>query len=113
MRAFADALESIPLALAENSGLHPIVTVAKVKAEQAVEGNSRLGIDCMGKGTNGIVGIVTTTDIINPFPADMREQNVIETLIGKRQQICLATQLVKMILKIDDIRSPGGGEDFY
>ena len=44
-----------------------------------------------------------------PF-SDMREQNVIETLIGKKQQICLATQLVKMILKIDDIRSHGGDE---
>ena len=38
--------------------------------------------------------------------ADMREQHVIETLIGKKQQITLATQLVKMILKIDDIRMP-------
>ena len=38
---------------------------------------------------------------------DMKEQHVIETLIGKKQQISLATQLVKMILKIDDIRSPG------
>lgn len=53
MRAFADALEAIPLALAENSGLHPIETVASVKAQQAVENNPRLGIDCMGKDTNG------------------------------------------------------------
>lgn len=37
----------------------------------------------------------------------MKEQNVIETLIGKKQQINLATQLVKMILKIDDVRAPG------
>jgi T-complex protein 1 subunit epsilon len=36
----------------------------------------------------------------------MKVQNVIETLIGKRQQISLATQLVKMILKIDDVRTP-------
>jgi hypothetical protein len=40
-----------------------------------------------------------------PF-ADMREQNVIETLIGKQQQLMLATQLVKMILKIDDVIAP-------
>lgn len=38
---------------------------------------------------------------------DMKEQHVIETLIGKKQQISLATQLVKMILKIDDIRTQG------
>ena len=37
----------------------------------------------------------------------MKQQSVIETLIGKRQQISLATQLVRMILKIDDIRLPG------
>lgn len=36
----------------------------------------------------------------------MREQNVFETLIGKQQQILLATQVVKMILKIDDVISP-------
>lgn len=38
---------------------------------------------------------------------DMKEQHVIETLHSKKQQILLATQLVKMILKIDDIRAPG------
>lgn len=38
---------------------------------------------------------------------DMKTQHVVETLIAKKQQISLATQLVKMILKIDDIRSPG------
>jgi T-complex protein 1 subunit epsilon len=38
--------------------------------------------------------------------ADMKDQHVIETLHSKKQQIILATQLVKMILKIDDIRSP-------
>jgi T-complex protein 1 subunit epsilon len=37
----------------------------------------------------------------------MKTQRVIETLIGKKQQIYLATQLVRMILKIDDIRGPG------
>lgn len=42
---------------------------------------------------------------------DMKEQNVIETLIGKKQQISLATQMVRMILKIDDIRKPGETEE--
>ena len=36
----------------------------------------------------------------------MREQGVFETLIGKQEQLMLATQLVKMILKIDDIIEP-------
>ena len=43
--------------------------------------------------------------------ADMKQQHVVETLVAKKQQLTLATQLVKMILKIDDIRSPGAGED--
>lgn len=38
----------------------------------------------------------------------MKAQNVIETLNSKKQQLSLATQLVKMILKIDDIRSSEG-----
>ncbi|KAK7879386.1 hypothetical protein WMY93_030722 [Mugilogobius chulae] len=94
MRAFADALEVIPMALAENSGLNPIQTMTEVRAKQVKDNNSFLGIDCLHKNTN-----------------DMKQQHVIETLIGKKQQILLATQVVKMILKIDDIRSPGESED--
>lgn len=88
MRAFSEALESIPLALAENSGLSPIHTLADVKSRQTKENNPRLGIDCLNKGSN-----------------DMKEQNVLETLSSKRAQILLAVQLTKMILKIDDIRA--------
>jgi len=51
--------------------------------------NPRIGVDCMGLGTT-----------------DMKGQNVFETLIGKKQQLQLATQLVKMILKIDDVIAP-------
>ncbi|XP_039255717.1 T-complex protein 1 subunit epsilon-like [Styela clava] len=90
MRAYVQALESVPLALAENSGLNPIQTLSDVRSKQVNESNSNLGIDCLNKGTN-----------------DMKEQHVIETLVGKKQQISLATQLVRMILKIDDVRSPG------
>ncbi|XP_004698177.1 T-complex protein 1 subunit epsilon [Echinops telfairi] len=94
MRAFADALEVIPMALSENSGLNPIQTMTEVRARQVKEANSALGIDCLHKGTN-----------------DMKQQHVIETLIGKKQQISLATQMVRMILKIDDIRKPGESEE--
>uniref|UniRef100_H2YMC6 T-complex protein 1 subunit epsilon n=1 Tax=Ciona savignyi TaxID=51511 RepID=H2YMC6_CIOSA len=90
MRAYGQALETVPLALAENSGLHPILTLSDVRAEQVNKNNPHLGIDCLQKGTN-----------------DMKEQHVLETLVGKKQQITLATQLVRMILKIDDVRSPG------
>ncbi|KAK2491634.1 hypothetical protein MC885_017151 [Smutsia gigantea] len=94
MRAFADALEVIPMALSENSGMNPIQTMTEVRARQVKEMNPALGIDCLHKGTN-----------------DMKQQHVIETLIGKKQQISLATQMVRMILKIDDIRKPGEPEE--
>lgn len=53
MRAFADALDAIPLALAENSGWSPIETLASIKSKQVKEKNSRLGVDCMQTGSNG------------------------------------------------------------
>ncbi|XP_033218802.1 T-complex protein 1 subunit epsilon [Belonocnema kinseyi] len=89
-RAFSEALEAIPMALAENSGMSPVNSLAEIKARQISENNPALGIDCMNRGTS-----------------DMKVQNVIESLKSKSQQILLATQLVKMILKIDDIRSSG------
>ena len=53
MRAFADALDQVPMALAENSGLSPIETLANIKSRQAKEKNTRLGVDCMQTGSNG------------------------------------------------------------
>uniref|UniRef100_A0A2M4A6N5 T-complex protein 1 subunit epsilon n=1 Tax=Anopheles triannulatus TaxID=58253 RepID=A0A2M4A6N5_9DIPT len=88
-RAFSVALESVPLALAENSGLPPIETLSEVKARQVAENSSTFGVDCMLTGN-----------------ADMKDHHVIESLHSKKQQIILATQLVKMILKIDDVRTP-------
>lgn len=89
MRAFSDALEDIPLALAENSGFSPVTVLSEIKKAQLEEKNPYLGVDSLQKGT-----------------MDMKEQLVFETLIGKKQQLLLATQLVKMILKIDDIIAP-------
>ncbi len=40
----------------------------------------------------------------------MKQQKVFETLIGKVQQLNLATQVVRMILKIDDVIQPGAYE---
>ncbi len=53
MRAFADALEAVPMALAGNSGYQPSETLAQVKASQVKQNNPRLGIDCNSVGTNG------------------------------------------------------------
>jgi T-complex protein 1 subunit epsilon len=91
VRAFAEALEAVPMALAENSGLQPIVTVAGLKALQKTTNNPHLGVDCMELGTN-----------------DMKAQRVFDTFLGKKQQVLLATQVVRMILKIDDVISHSG-----
>jgi T-complex protein 1 subunit epsilon len=56
-RGFAEALESVPLALAENSGLSPIHTLSEVKSRQVKEKNTALGIDCMLKGTSGKINL--------------------------------------------------------
>ena len=58
MRAFADALDAVPLALAENSGLSPIETLAALKSRQVQENNSRLGVDCMVTGNNGMFSVL-------------------------------------------------------
>lgn len=92
-RAFSTALDTIPMTLAENSGLDPIDTLSSLKAKQVNERNSHLGVDCLGKGTN-----------------DMKELFVIDPLIGKKQQLLLATQLTRMILKINDVIISGKDE---
>jgi T-complex protein 1 subunit epsilon len=96
MRAFADALDQIPMTLAENSGLAPIAALASIKARQVTEKNSRLGVDCMQTGSN-----------------DMKEAFVIDPLIGKRQQLMLATQLCRMVLKINNVIIAGSDEQEF
>lgn len=86
IRGFADALEQIPIALADNSGLAPLQTVAECKTKQIAEDNHLFGIDCMGAKIS-----------------NMEDINIFETLLSKKQQFQLATQVVKMILKIDDV----------
>lgn len=106
LRGFADALMIIPEALADNSGLNAIDCVTDAKARQVTEKNPNLGIDCMREGS-----------------CDMLDQNIWESILSKENQFALATQVrsesdldsvklnicpqvVRMILKIDDIISP-------
>lgn len=86
IRHFAEALEQIPLALADNSGLNPLQTLAECKTKQITEESHKFGIDCIGAKIS-----------------NMEDMNVFETLLSKKQQLNLATQVVKMILKIDDV----------
>ncbi|CCW70597.1 unnamed protein product [Phytomonas sp. Hart1] len=86
IRAFADALETIPINLALNSGLDAIIALSAARKAHVEGNNPFAGIDCMDNGT-----------------IDMRQQKVFETLHGKCSQLRLAMQVVKMILKIDDV----------
>ncbi|KAK2952450.1 putative T-complex protein 1 subunit epsilon [Blattamonas nauphoetae] len=90
-RAYAEAMEAIPVCLAENSGLDAMSEIEKIKVQQVTTKNPFLGIDCMELGES-----------------DMKKNGVYETLVGKKAQISLATQVVRMILKIDDLIKEGG-----
>ncbi|CCD22555.1 chaperonin-containing T-complex subunit CCT5 NDAI_0A03980 [Naumovozyma dairenensis CBS 421] len=92
-RAFAEALDTIPMTLAENSGLDPIETLSNLKSKHVKENISCVGVDCLGKGTN-----------------DMKELFIVDPFIGKKQQVLLATQLCRMILKIDNVIISGKDE---
>lgn len=96
IRAFADALDDIPLALAENSGLDPIEELAAAKSRQMNENNPLIGLGLSEPPKTG-----------KNYATNMKEANVFETLVGKQEQIGLATQVVKMILKIDDVITMG------
>jgi T-complex protein 1 subunit epsilon len=85
IRAFADALETIPVNLAINSGLNPVHCLSLAKAGHVKDKNPFAGVDCLDRGT-----------------IDMKAQGVYETLQGKLSQFRLATQVVKMILKVDE-----------
>ncbi|PPQ69152.1 hypothetical protein CVT25_004532 [Psilocybe cyanescens] len=98
MRAFASALDSIPLALAENSGLSPIVTLTDVRSRQRREW--QVFLHCFSFDVNS--GVCSL---------DMKKQFVYDPLISKRQQYLLATQLVRAVLKIDDVITSGEAED--
>jgi T-complex protein 1 subunit epsilon len=85
IRAFADALEVVPVSLANNSGLNPVKALSDAKVTQQKEKCPFHGVDCLDRGVT-----------------NMKEQGVYETLHGKISQFRLATQVVKMILKVDE-----------
>ncbi|KAG7356017.1 thermosome subunit alpha [Nitzschia inconspicua] len=103
IRAFADALDDIPLALAENAGLSPIEEVAAIKSRQVKENNPTIGLGLLSLDEAELKMDGSKED----HTMDMKELGVFETLIGKQQQLQLAAQVVKMILKIDDVISQG------
>lgn len=91
---FAEALESIPLTLAENAGMDPIDTTTELRAKQS-KGSKWMGIDAR-----------------NARITDMSKLDIMEPLAVKEQVIKSATEVASMILRIDDViassKSAGG-----
>ncbi len=85
---FADALEEIPMILAETAGMDPLEALMKLRQLHS-EGKIFAGIDVV----NGKV------------VEDMTQINVVEPLIVKTNVIKSATEAATTILKIDDIIS--------
>jgi len=95
IKKYAEALEIIPLTIAENAGMDPIDTMATLRAKQN-QGLKWTGIDAR-----------------NTKIADMLAIDVVEPIAVKEQIIKSATEAACMILRIDDViaisGAPGGG----
>ncbi len=91
IKKYAEALETIPLTIAENAGMDPIDTIANLRAKQS-QGRKWTGIDAR-----------------NTKIADMLAMDVIEPVVVKEQIIKSATETVNMILRIDDVIAISGG----
>lgn len=86
---FAEALESIPIALAENAGIDPIDAQVEFRAKHAEDGKW-FGIDA----ASGKI-------------RDMYQREVFEPLAVKEQMIKSATEAASMLLRIDDVIAAG------
>ena len=95
IKKYAEALEIIPLTIAENAGMDPSDTMATLRSKQN-QGQKWTGIDAK-----------------NTKIADMMAINVVEPIAVKEQIIKSATEAACMILRIDDVIAisggPGGG----
>ena len=91
IKKYAEALEVIPLTIAENAGMDPIDTMANLRAKQN-QGRKWTGIDAK-----------------NTKIADMLSIDVVEPIAVKEQIIKSATEAACMILRIDDVIAVSGG----
>ena len=82
---FAEALESIPISLARNSGMNPIDAITQLRAKQSA-GEKYTGVDAV----NGIIGDIEKIDVLEPIKV-------------KEQVIKSATETANMILRIDNV----------
>src|SRR5436853_97319 len=90
--AFAEALESIPVAIAQNAGINPIDIPVDIKSKHNTPQNIWFGVNTKtGKA------------------ADMLKMDVVEPLRVKTQVIKSAVEAVTMILRVADVFASKGG----
>ena len=92
IEGFADALEVIPRALAENAGLDPIDMVVALRAKHEKEKN----------------GHHYGLDVYEGEVRDMLDEGIVEPLSVKSQAIDSASEVAVMILRIDDVIAASG-----
>ena len=90
IKQYAEALESIPLTIAENAGMDPIDSLITLRANQS-NGKQTVGINAR----EGKIGNMFSLDIVEP-------------LAVKEQIIKSATEVACMILRIDDVIAVSG-----
>ena len=92
-KSFADALEIVPVTLAENAGLNSIKVVTEMRARHA-KGESNVGVSIKRGG----VGVMSSEE-----KDGAGGEGVMQPLLVSTSAIELASETVKMILRIDDI----------
>lgn len=94
---FAEAIESIPITLAENAGMDPLDTQVQLRARVAER------LERSGQGRTEIVKAKYGINVIEGKVADVSKQNIFEPLAVKEQVINSATEAASLILRIDDV----------
>jgi len=92
IEVYAEAVEQIPLTLAENAGLDPIDIMVALRARHESENSATYGVD-----------------VFSGKIRDMLELKVLEPLRVKQQVIKSATEAANMILKVDDLIATKAG----
>jgi chaperonin GroEL (HSP60 family) len=105
VEAFAQALEVVPWALAENGGYDSINTLIELRGAHT------------GQQASRNIGV----NLADGKAADMWNLKVVEPLRVKRQALSSAVEVASMVLRIDDVIAskkpsgppgpPGGGHD--
>ncbi len=91
VRAFAEAFEAIPVAIAQNAGIDPIDIMVELRAKH-----------------NNLQNIWYGVSVPTGKTADMWKMKVVEPLRVKKQVIKSALEVVTMLLRVDDVISSKG-----